>query len=134
VRAVMLSVVLVVLAGCSESDRGTDFDLGAAIYGESCASCHGLAGEGGVGPALDMVTETWPSCSDQIRWVELGSEGWKLEVGGTYGATGKRITGNMPGHRNQLSSDEIAAVSAFERVAFGGADRSATAVSCGLRE
>jgi hypothetical protein len=38
----------------------------------------------------------------------------------------------MPAHRALLEPDEIAAVSAFERVRYGGADEAATLAGCGI--
>lgn len=58
-RTVVVSVV--VLAGCSGAPDATpssagDAATGEKIYASMCASCHGIAGEGGLGPALDHET------------------------------------------------------------------------------
>jgi len=41
--------------------------------------------------ALATVRETFPDCSEHIRWVTLGSQRWKDEIGPTYGTQGKPI-------------------------------------------
>src|SRR5689334_1050975 len=67
---------------------------GAKIF-QNCASCHGAAGEGGVGPSFQNgeLSKSWPNYKDQIRWVSLGSAGWP---GDTYGAQNKPKKGGMP--------------------------------------
>lgn len=105
---------------------------GRSVYGDRCSSCHGNAGQGGVGPALADVLSTWPSCADQKEWIALGSEGWKTIYGPTYGATDKEITKKMPGHGETLSDEEIASVAAFERVEYGGGDVDVELAACGL--
>ncbi len=91
--------------------------LGQAVYG-GCASCHGAAGEGGVGPALDTVLKTWPDYRDHMMWVRLGDAGWP---GTTYGATGKPKNVGMPAHA-ALTDAELAQVILYERATFGGLD------------
>jgi mono/diheme cytochrome c family protein len=81
---------------------------------------------------LATVTVTWPDCLDHIRWVTLGSEGWRVEVGGTYGATAKPVQGGMPAHRDTLTPEQIAAVAAFERITYGGAAAAETLAACGV--
>jgi len=105
---------------------------GRGIYADICSTCHGNRGQGGVGPNLSNVLATWPSCDDQQRWITIGSEGWKAEHGPTYGALDAPITAVMPAHGDRLSGHEIAAVAAFERVQYGGADVTAALADCGL--
>ena len=93
---------------------------GKAVYARVCSTCHGPTGEGGVGPALNEVAVTWPSCQDHIAWIGLGSIGWRAQVGDTYGATSKPVNGGMPAQKGNLLESEIAAVAAFERVTYGG--------------
>lgn len=107
---------------------------GRGVYGDRCSSCHGDAGQGGVGPSLENVLNTWPSCVDQMEWIALGSEGWKKAHGPTYGANHTEITKPMPGHADTLSDEEIAAVAAFERVEYGGGDADTELAACGLSE
>ena len=104
------------------------FAEGQGIYSQ-CASCHGANGGGGVGPAFGEVNATFSACSDHVEWVRLGSSGWP---DATYGDTEKPVMGGMPGYDGVLTLDEIAAVSMYERVAFGGAALEDAAVSCGI--
>lgn len=110
--------------------------IGEEVYGvgAQCGSCHGSNGQGGTGPAMSggAVLETWPSCEDQITWIELGSNGWSVDFGGTYGAQDKPVQGGMPGFQADLSEEEIRAVAAFERIRFGGAPVEETLSACGL--
>ncbi len=110
--------------------------LGQEVYsvGGQCASCHGANGQGGTGPAMagGAVLVTWPSCEDQVRWVELGSDEWSASVGSSYGAQDKPVQGGMPGYAGELSDEELRAVVAFERIRFGGAPAEETLIECGL--
>lgn len=121
---------------------GTDFiALGEQIYagggvtGVNCAGCHGPNGQGsGAFPALTGVLTTFGSCTDHELWVELGSDGWRSEVGPTYGDTNKTSGGGMPAFGASLSEEQLAAVVAFERVRFGGQAPEEALVDCGLVE
>ena len=85
-----------------------------------------------MGPALSAVTETWPSCADQVTWISIGSDGWRAGFGDTYGASDKPVLGGMPAHADRFSPEEIAAVAAFERITYGGAETAGTLADCGL--
>lgn len=94
--------------------------LGEQVYKASgCSSCHGSAGEGGVGPALagGESVLTFPEEADHEAWVKTGSGPAR---GQPYGdpdrAGGQRgpAKGIMPGNPN-LSDEEIKAVVAYER-------------------
>jgi mono/diheme cytochrome c family protein len=129
--------VVALLAACASggtSGRALDPDLeaGREVFGRVCASCHGGNGEGGAGPALASVLETFRDCEDHIRWVTSGSERHKDEVGPTFGDTDKEITGIMPSFESVLTATEIAQVAAFERHRFGGADPEVARANCGL--
>lgn len=100
-------------------------EVGAEGYG-ACAACHGADGGGGSGPAFvdGAILETFPTISDHVRWVALGSTAWQAEVGDTYGANETPVgaSGNvMPGFSN-LSSEELLAVVIHERMEFGEED------------
>jgi mono/diheme cytochrome c family protein len=112
---------------------GSELYAGAVTPASDCAGCHGGGGQGGVGPPLAGVVTTFGSCEDHIEWVRLGSNGWQSQVGGTYGDTNKRVGGGMPAHAS-LTGEQLAAVVAFERVRFGGANPEETLVDCGLVE
>src|SRR5688572_14318989 len=121
--------------GRGAAGGGADFiAMGEEIYA-SCAGCHGPQGQGqGNFPALTGVTTTFSACVDHIEWVTLGSNGFTARGDSTFGDTGKRIGGGMPGFGNSLTPEQIAAVASFERVRFGGADPEQTLVDCGLVE
>lgn len=128
---VAVAIALGVACG-SSGPAAPELRAGRETYGDVCSACHGSRGQGGVGPALDQVLETWPSCDDHQRWIALGSEGWKAEVGPTYGATDVAITDVMPGQAGSLTEREIAEVAAFERVEYGGGEVDAVLADCGL--
>ncbi len=116
---------------CDGSEYGVAvvnyFADGEIVYTARCAACHGADGGGGAGPALSggSVLATFPggSCSTETghrAWVALGSTGWPEP---TYGVLAKPVGGfgsNMPGFESVLSAEEIASVTLYERVAFGG--------------
>jgi hypothetical protein len=78
------------------------------------------------------VVTTFGSCADHVEWVTLGSQGF-LDAGeSTYGDTDKPIAGGMPPFGSTLTEEQLAAVVAFERVRFGGADPTETLTDCGL--
>ncbi len=130
--AAVVAVVALVAAGCG-SPRSEFAAEGRDLYtANACSTCHGGRGQGGVGPSLASVTETFPSCSAQIEWVRLGSEGWLQQRGDTYGSTAKSISGGMPGFGGQLSDTELATVVAYERAEFGGVEEAAAQRDCGL--
>jgi mono/diheme cytochrome c family protein len=93
----------------------TPIALGATEFAE-CAACHGAAGEGGVGPALTTVRDTWPDFRDHMIWVRIGSAGWPTD---TYGAPGKTKHGGMPPHP-AMTDAQLAEVVLYERATFGG--------------
>lgn len=133
------------VTGLAESCDGSDFGsggdplkVGARLYATAsnpaCAACHGDSGGGGAGPALagGSVVETFPACEDHIRWVTLGSNGWRQQVGPVYGASEKPVggAGIMQGFGAGLSEDQIRAVVLYERVQFGGLDPAVAAADC----
>ncbi|HJU51923.1 MAG TPA: c-type cytochrome [Acidimicrobiia bacterium] len=111
---------------------GAQIFAGEVVTAANCAGCHGPQGQGGVGPPLGGVTGTFSSCLDHIDWVAKGSSGFQAEGASTYGDTGKPINGGMPGFAGSLSAEQIAAVSAFERVRLGGGDAATVLADCGL--
>jgi len=130
-RLVVLALAAVLAACAGPATAGDDpLTVGRDVYGRICASCHGPTGEGGAGPDLSGVLETFPTCEQHILWIELGSNRWKEEVGRTYGATDKEVSGVMPSFQESLTADEIAQVAAYERVRFGGLDGEGAVAQC----
>ncbi len=125
--------------GSAFEGRSAAGGAGAAFIGEGrslytstgCAGCHGANGGGGQGPAFANVLITFGSCPDHVEWVRLGSTGFQALGLSTYGDVGKPINGGMPAHQS-LSEEQLAAVVAFERVAFGGGNADEVLVDCGL--
>ena len=123
----------IIAVGCGAGEATpASLRAGRSIYADQCSVCHGNRGQGGVGPSLSEVRETWPDCDDHQEWIALGSEGWKTEHGPTYGADDSPITEVMPGQAESLTPIEIAMVAAFERVEYGGGDAVAELAACGV--
>lgn len=120
------------LASCVDAGPDdADYLAGRDIFG-TCATCHGSQGEGGAGPALTSVLETFPTCDEHQQWVKLGSVRWKEEVGDTYGATDQVVDGAMPSFAESLTPEEIQQIVVYERVRFGEADLASEKAACGL--
>ena len=112
---------------------GGDIYDGSLVAGVNCAGCHGANGQGvGTFPPLTGTLTTFGSCTDHIEWVTVGSNGFTEQ--GTYGDTNKPVAGGMPAFSSTLTPEQIAAVSAFERVRFGGEEPDSALVDCGLAE
>ncbi len=98
---------------------------GLSIYGSKCASCHGPSGGGGVGPQLSSgnVLKTFTKPESQVRWVLLGTEGFKGEKTATYGDAKKPVGGSgaaMPGWSGTITPDELLSVVRHERETLSG--------------
>ena len=131
----VVAVMVVIGVSCGPgSVTSESLRIGRGVYGDRCSSCHGSRGQGGVGPSLSDVLETWPDCADQQEWIALGSERWKTEHGPTYGAKNSPVTKVMPEHATTLTSEEIATVAAFERVQYGGGDEASELEACGVAD
>jgi mono/diheme cytochrome c family protein len=123
--------------GCDGGEYGADavsnLSAGAAVYDAACVACHGANGGGGAGPAMagGAVLVAFPeeACESQIEWIALGSADWP---DATYGANNTPVAGGMPGFEGQLTELEIAQVTLYERVEFGGLDIEAAETACGL--
>lgn len=103
---------------------------GREVY-PTCAACHGADGSGGAGPNLANVRETFPDCETHVQWIRLGSEGWKNEVGATYGAQNVPVDRVMPSF-GTLDETTLRRVAMYERVRFGGGDPDSERAACGL--
>jgi len=109
------------------------FGEGESIYAESCASCHGAEGGGGVGPALagGDVLSTFPDLVGHVEWVAQATAGLgegtpfgSEEVGRVAGANG-----NMPGFSESLTAEELLAVVVYERGAWAEDENEVTIVA-----
>jgi len=92
--------------------------LGEQVYGNKCAACHQLTGQGlpGVFPPLkDSAIVIAPDPTEHIRTVLRGLSG-KTIGGVTYAAA-------MPAFADQLTDDEVAAVLSHERNSWGNQAR-----------
>jgi mono/diheme cytochrome c family protein len=130
ILVVCLGLLLVGCGGSSPPD--SPLAHGREIYGNVCSTCHGSTGMGGVGPSLSQVLVTWPSCSDHMEWISLGSNEWKKIHGDTYGANDAPVKGNMPKLSASLTPEEITLVAAFERITFGREEESEAYAECGV--
>jgi mono/diheme cytochrome c family protein len=130
-----MAVMVVIGVSCGPGSVTSDeLRVGRSVYADNCSSCHGNRGQGGVGPALSDVRETWPSCDEHQAWIALGTERWTTERGPVYGAHDTPVTKVMPGHADRLTPEEIAAVAAFERVEYGGGDPAIELGACALTD
>jgi len=88
--------------------------LGEQVYGNKCAACHQLSGQGlpGVFPPLKgSAVVTSPDPTEHIRTVLSGLSG-KAIGGVTYPSP-------MPAFADQLTDEEVAAVLSYERTSWG---------------
>jgi mono/diheme cytochrome c family protein len=120
------------LSACAGAKADVPLKAGRTVYGNVCSACHGSSGQGGVGPSLEKVAETFPSCDDQIEWITLGSDNWKRTYGDTYGTPSRPIEGGMPSHAESLTSQQIAAVAAWERSTYGGLNEQEAIDQCNV--
>lgn len=129
-RLVALLIAGLVGSACvTAASADPDYLAGRTVY-QTCASCHGKDGEGGTGPALTGVLETFPDCADHVEWIRLGSDGWLEEKGTTYGADNP-VEGGMPSFGGSLDESELRQIALYERVRFGGSDEDTERVACG---
>jgi mono/diheme cytochrome c family protein len=78
-------------------------EQGEALYGFNCTSCHGLNGEGGVGPALNSEQFLQSATDEQIR----------LLIG--VGVPGSQMGAYSQDHGGPLTSEQIKALTVFLR-------------------
>jgi ubiquinol-cytochrome c reductase cytochrome b subunit len=91
---------------------------GAKIFADNCASCHGAAGAGGVGPALAGNPDVSGDAKPLLHTL-------------MYGLTGKAIGGKtfaapMPAWKDQLKPADIAAVASYIRASWGNTGAAVT--------
>lgn len=100
-RVASLLAIAALASGCGSDDGGSDAtngDLGAQVFADNCAGCHGADGQGGTGPKLadGAVVEHYPDIDDQRSVIEEGR-------------------GQMPAWGLSLSGEEIDAVVRYTR-------------------
>lgn len=83
-----------------------------AMFAQFCATCHGINGTGGIGPAFTGGSEVrqFPNIEDQVAFVISGSS-----PGVAYGATGKGTGGMPPRGGSQFTDEQIRAIVEYER-------------------
>lgn len=114
----LLAVAASALAACGGGSDGADTSapprppgtlaadpelrLGRRVYAARCMACHGVDGQGAVGPAFTggRILERFPNQDDQVRLVTNGR-------------------GTMPQFGGSLDDDEIRAVVRYEREVLG---------------
>lgn len=84
---------------------------GDQIFNQFCASCHGIGGAGGSGPAMRGGSEAaqFPNIEDHMNFVREGSK-----AGQPYGTSGQG-TGAMPAWGGTLTDEQIRLVVEYER-------------------
>lgn len=133
IRLLVVVLVALVLGACGGGAERSEFMAeGRDLFTDNgCSTCHGGRGQGGIGPSLARIGETFASCDDQVEWVRLGSERWLAERGDRYGDTGEEVRGGMPSFAESLDDIEIRTVVAYERIDFAGLDEAAVRADCG---
>lgn len=94
-RRLLAAVTASVLLGSACGGAGSDAS-GPVLYAESCASCHGDRGEGGIGPAVGAGSNSEILTDEQLAGV--------IRVG----------PGTMPGFP-RLSDAQVDSIVAFLR-------------------
>lgn len=90
-------------ASAREAQLASLAEEGENIWSFNCASCHGLDGEGGIGPALNSTQFLGSATNDQIS----------LLVG--VGIPGSLMGAFSQDHGGPLTSEQIRAVTAYIR-------------------
>ncbi len=78
-------------------------ETGETLWGFNCASCHGLSGEGGLGPALNS-TQFLQSATDQ-----------QTEVLISVGVPGSQMGAYSQDYAGPLTSEQIKALAVYIR-------------------
>jgi mono/diheme cytochrome c family protein len=90
-------------AAAREAQLASLAEEGGAIWSFNCASCHGLNGEGGLGPALNSKQFLQSATDDQISLLVA------------VGIPGSQMSAYSQDHGGPLTSEQIRAVTTFVR-------------------
>ena len=116
--AITLVLVLVVvpsMTGDTEETAGPDEPTEpAALYERHCGTCHGLEGQGNLGPALGggAVVAAYPDVEDQIAVIEDGRNA-------------------MPPFGDVLTDEQILAITEYTRTELGTSTTTSTTTAGG---
>lgn len=86
-----------------EAQLGSLVDQGSSIWELNCASCHGLNGEGGVGPALNSMQFLQSASDEQIQGLVA------------VGVPGSQMNAYSLDFGGPLTTEQIKAVTTFIR-------------------
>jgi mono/diheme cytochrome c family protein len=90
-------------AAAREAQLASLAEEGGTIWSFNCASCHGLNGEGGLGPALNSKQFLQSATDDQISLLV------------SVGIPGSQMSAYSQDHGGPLTSEQIRAVTTFMR-------------------
>lgn len=90
-------------AAAREAQLASLAEEGGAIWSFNCTSCHGLNGEGGLGPALNSKQFLQSATDDQISLLV------------SVGIPGSQMSAYSQDHGGPLTSEQIRAVTTFMR-------------------
>ncbi|MGD2044254.1 MAG: cytochrome c [Acidimicrobiia bacterium] len=90
-------------AASREAQLGSLVEQGSSIWELNCASCHGLDGEGGVGPALNSMQFLQSATDQQIRLLVA------------VGVPGTQMSAYSLDFGGPLTTEQIKAVTTFIR-------------------
>jgi len=122
-----LPIWLIMYVGTLEDvtrEEGVLFE-GGEVYAENCATCHGGAGGGGIGPAFTngTIIETFSLLESQIAWVVHGTQGYADAGLDSYGDNNTPLGAsgaNMPAFGADLTVEELVTSVLYERIELGG--------------
>jgi mono/diheme cytochrome c family protein len=86
-----------------ETNLASLADKGQNLWGFNCSSCHGLNGEGGIGPALNSKQFLQAASDDQIETIIA------------VGVPGSQMSAYSLDYAGPLSSEQIKAIRVFIR-------------------
>lgn len=111
--------------------------IGASVYTSNCATCHGATGDGIAGSGYpfndDAARLTFPRIEDHLRFVDHGTDAYRIAGIGIYGDPHRPGGAHPTGGRNAmpafgargggtLTDAELVAVVCHERFTLGGPD------------